>query len=124
MTLPTLIAPNSDRQSGAIWSVAPYLCHPEVRCAETGGSLQIWCHPRLFKDFAEGLAEVRENLKRMGLWEQTLVMTYSEFGGRAAENGSEGTDHGTANTHFVMGGRSKVRYTVTIQGWISLKTVT
>ena len=43
----------------------------------------------------------------MGLWEQTLVMTYAEFGRRAAENGSQGTDHGTANTHFVMGGSVK-----------------
>jgi uncharacterized protein (DUF1501 family) len=34
-------------------------------------------------------------------------MTYSEFGRRAAENGAEGTDHGTASTHFMMGGRVK-----------------
>ena len=34
-------------------------------------------------------------------------MSYSEFGRRPAENGSSGTDHGTANTHFVTGGLVK-----------------
>jgi uncharacterized protein (DUF1501 family) len=33
---------------------------------------------------------------------QVLVMTTSEFGRRPAENGS-GTDHGTANAHFLIG---------------------
>ncbi len=31
-------------------------------------------------------------------------MTYSEFGRRAAQNGSGGTDHGKAAPHFVLGG--------------------
>ena len=34
-------------------------------------------------------------------------MTYSEFGRRARENQSRGTDHGAAAPHFVMGGRVK-----------------
>jgi uncharacterized protein (DUF1501 family) len=33
---------------------------------------------------------------------RVVVMTTSEFGRRPAENGS-GTDHGTANTHFLIG---------------------
>jgi uncharacterized protein (DUF1501 family) len=40
-----------------------------------------------------------------GLWDEVTVMTYSEFGRRVAENGSGGTDHGTAAPHFVLGGR-------------------
>ena len=31
-------------------------------------------------------------------------MTYSEFGRRANENGSRGTDHGMAAPHFLLGG--------------------
>ena len=31
-------------------------------------------------------------------------MTYSEFGRRATENRSRGTDHGTAAPHFLLGG--------------------
>ena len=34
-------------------------------------------------------------------------MTYSEFGRRANENGSRGTDHGMAAHHFVLGGNIK-----------------
>ena len=34
-------------------------------------------------------------------------MTYSEFGRRANENGSRGTDHGMAAPHFVLGGSIK-----------------
>jgi uncharacterized protein (DUF1501 family) len=36
-----------------------------------------------------------------------LVMSYSEFGRRPAENASGGTDHGTAAPHLVLGGRVK-----------------
>ena len=35
----------------------------------------------------------------------TLVLTYAEFGRRPRENLSGGTDHGTANVHFALGGR-------------------
>lgn len=34
-------------------------------------------------------------------------MTYAEFGRRVQENGSNGTDHGMANAHFILGGRVK-----------------
>ena len=34
-------------------------------------------------------------------------MTYSEFGRRAKQNASGGTDHGTAAPQFVMGGKVK-----------------
>jgi uncharacterized protein (DUF1501 family) len=34
-------------------------------------------------------------------------MTFSEFGRRVAENKSAGTDHGTANVMFLMGGATK-----------------
>ncbi len=34
-----------------------------------------------------------------------MILTYSEFGRRPRENLSGGTDHGTANVHFALGGR-------------------
>lgn len=40
----------------------------------------------------------------LGRWNDTLVVTYSEFGRRAAKNGSRGTDHGTAAPLFLLGG--------------------
>ena len=42
-----------------------------------------------------------------GRWDDVLVLTYSEFGRRARQNASGGTDHGTAAPHFVMGGKVK-----------------
>ncbi len=62
---------------------------------------------RLLGQLAEGVAAMRLSLMRLGLWDQTLLMTYSEFGRRAKENGSGGTDHGTAAAHFMWGGRVK-----------------
>lgn len=61
-------------------------------------------HANLLKQLAEGLAALREALQEVGAWDRTLVMTYSEFGRRARQNQSNGTDHGTAASHFVMGG--------------------
>ena len=64
-------------------------------------------HPRLLAELANGLSAFRKNLIKMGRWRDVLVVTYSEFGRRVAENGAEGTDHGTASVQFVMGGRVK-----------------
>ena len=65
---------------------------------------QIWRHPNLLRDLGRGLAGLRQSLIRSGHWDNTLIMTYSEFGRRALENESEGTDHGTASTLFLAGG--------------------
>ncbi|WP_126228056.1 DUF1501 domain-containing protein [Burkholderia ambifaria] len=62
-------------------------------------------HAALLKQFAEGMGAMRDALIELGRWNQTLVMTYAEFGRRVRENQSNGTDHGTAAPHFVMGGR-------------------
>lgn len=64
-------------------------------------------HERLLRELAAGLAALRENLVAAGRWGDVLVMTYSEFGRRAAENGSGGTDHGTAAPHLLLGGAVK-----------------
>ena len=65
---------------------------------------QTWRHRRLLQDLSKGLSGLRRALKQSGHWENTLIMTYSEFGRRAVENESGGTDHGTAAPHFMMGG--------------------
>lgn len=62
---------------------------------------------RLLKDLAEGIVALKGALGEVGRWQSTLVMTYAEFGRRPRENQSGGTDHGTASTHFVTGGRVK-----------------
>jgi len=68
---------------------------------------QAFVQQRLLKELAEGLASFQTALQEINRWDNTLIMTYAEFGRRAQENGSKGTDHGTANAHFVLGGRVK-----------------
>lgn len=53
-------------------------------------------------DFSQGLAAFWTDLGDLG--EETVVVTMSEFGRTARENGNRGTDHGHANVMFVLGG--------------------
>jgi len=59
----------------------------------------------LLRDLGQGLAAFHRDLgDRM---ENVVVVTMSEFGRTAHENGNRGTDHGHANCMFVMGGPVK-----------------
>ncbi|HKT79625.1 MAG TPA: DUF1501 domain-containing protein [Vicinamibacterales bacterium] len=53
----------------------------------------------------DGLASFYNDLRNQGLLDDTLVLTFSEFGRRIDENGSAGTDHGAASVMMAMGGR-------------------
>ena len=64
-------------------------------------------HANLLRQLSEGLAALRSALIELGRWHSTVIATYSEFGRRPRENQSGGTDHGTAATHFVLGGAVK-----------------
>jgi uncharacterized protein (DUF1501 family) len=46
-----------------------------------------------------------QDLTNQGLLGDTLVLSFSEFGRRISENGSNGTDHGAASVMLAMGGR-------------------
>jgi uncharacterized protein (DUF1501 family) len=56
---------------------------------------------RLLGELAGGVVALDE----LGRWNNTLLLTYAEFGRRPKENLSMGTDHGTASVHFAAGGR-------------------
>lgn len=64
-------------------------------------------HDDLLAQIADSLAALRSALIEKNLWNRVLVMSYSEFGRRVEENGSHGTDHGTASPHFLLGGAVK-----------------
>jgi len=53
-------------------------------------------------DFSQSLSAFWTDLGDLG--EDTVVVTMSEFGRTARENGNRGTDHGHANVMFVLGG--------------------
>ncbi len=56
-------------------------------------------------EFSQSLAAFWTDLGDLG--EDTVVVTMSEFGRTARENGNRGTDHGHANVMFVLGGPVK-----------------
>ena len=62
-------------------------------------------HRGLLKQLATGANTLRKELSKTDNWNNTTVISYSEFGRRAAQNQSNGTDHGTAAAHFVFGGK-------------------
>ncbi|SEI45160.1 DUF1501 domain-containing protein [Paraburkholderia diazotrophica] len=62
-------------------------------------------HAALLEQLAQGCATLHAELALRGSWNDTLIITYSEFGRSARENMARGTEHGGAAAHFVMGGR-------------------
>jgi uncharacterized protein (DUF1501 family) len=59
--------------------------------------------PNLLREFGQALAAFWQDLgDRM---DDVALVTMSEFGRTAHENGNRGTDHGHANVMFVLGGR-------------------
>jgi uncharacterized protein (DUF1501 family) len=62
---------------------------------------------KLFSDLNEALKSFTDDLKSTHCFEDTLIMSFSEFGRRVGENGSGGTDHGTANNMFLISGGLK-----------------
>jgi uncharacterized protein (DUF1501 family) len=58
--------------------------------------------PNLMKDLAEGLAAFHADM--FEYMSNLTIVTMSEFGRRASENGSLGTDHGHGSMMMVLGG--------------------
>ncbi|MBI4604232.1 MAG: DUF1800 family protein [Planctomycetes bacterium] len=61
----------------------------------------------LLRQLSKSLAAFLDDLKRDGLLDRVLVMTFSEFGRTVQENGRRGTDHGAAAPLFLAGGKVK-----------------
>jgi len=64
-------------------------------------------HDRLLEELSTGVEAFYRDLEAQGNADRVLVMAFSEFGRRVAENGSAGTDHGAAAPVFVFGKRIK-----------------
>ena len=60
-------------------------------------------HDNLLAQFAAGVSVFYKDLEAQGNADRVMVLAFSEFGRRVAENGSGGTDHGTAAPMFVFG---------------------
>jgi uncharacterized protein (DUF1501 family) len=60
-------------------------------------------HSRLLMYTADAVRGFIEDVSRLGRGDQVAVMIFTEFGRRVEENGSLGTDHGTATPMFLIG---------------------
>ncbi len=67
------------------------------------GNNRVGTHATLLDDVSQGLKAFHDDMKEMDRDQDVLIMTFSEFGRRVSENGSLGSDHGTANQMFVIG---------------------
>ena len=79
---------------------------PAVMKITLGGfdthSNQLKKHANLLKILDESISSLYEALHAVGIAQDVVIASYSEFGRRVKENGSKGTDHGTAAPHFVL----------------------
>jgi len=64
-------------------------------------------HAKLLKQLDEAVGAFYKDLEAQGLQDRVVTMAFSEFGRRVKENGSGGTDHGTAAPVLVLGGKVK-----------------
>lgn len=62
---------------------------------------------RLFTEMNDALKSFVKDLKDCNRFQDVLITSFSEFGRRVAQNASGGTDHGTANNMFLIGGGLK-----------------
>ncbi len=67
---------------------------------EGGGRGQL---ANLLRDFGQSIAALTTDLGKQ--MDDVVILTMSEFGRTAKENGSRGTDHGHANAMFVIGNK-------------------
>lgn len=66
-------------------------------------SNQLNAHANLLKTLSDAVEAFTSDLQNQGLSKNVVGLTMSEFGRRTRENGSLGTDHGTAAVQFVFG---------------------
>lgn len=60
-------------------------------------------HANLLGDLSTSVASFQNDLQSMGLDNKVLTVIFSEFGRKIIQNGSQGTDHGTLSSMFLVG---------------------
>lgn len=61
----------------------------------------------LLKQFSDSLCAFQKDLEHHGVDQDVMLIAFTEFGRRVAENNGRGTDHGTAEPVFIMGSKVK-----------------
>jgi len=66
-------------------------------------------HSRLLMYTADAVRAFLDDVTRLGRGNDVAVVMFTEFGRRVEENGSLGTDHGTATPMFLFGARDRIK---------------
>jgi uncharacterized protein (DUF1501 family) len=66
-------------------------------------------HARLLMYTADAVRAFLDDVTRLGRGNDVAVMMFTEFGRRVEENGSLGTDHGTAGPMFLFGKHDRIK---------------
>jgi len=66
-------------------------------------------HSRLLMYTADAVRAFLDDVARLGRGNDVAVVMFTEFGRRVEENGSLGTDHGTATPMFLFGARDRIK---------------
>lgn len=64
-------------------------------------------HAYLMEELNAAISAFVTEMKAQGNWDRVLLFTFSEFGRKVHQNGSQGTDHGAGSNLFVTGGGVK-----------------
>ena len=82
-------------------------CPPHMIIATVGGfdthTDQLQRHGQVLRELGDGLVAFQRHIEACGAAERVILMAWSEFGRRPAENANGGTDHGSAGTVFLLG---------------------
>jgi uncharacterized protein (DUF1501 family) len=70
-----------------------------------GQGAAVGAHANLLQQVSDGVSAFYRDVAGHGHKDRCAVMTFSEFGRRAHENGSKGTDHGSGAPMFLIGGK-------------------
>ena len=76
----------------------------DTHANQTSGNTGFGTHADLLGEFDGAMNAFLSDLRDSGDLDKVLVLTFSEFGRRVAENGSNGTDHGGASCLMAFGG--------------------
>ena len=69
----------------------------------TVGATTEGTHANLLGDLSDSIGAFQQDLTAMGLADNVLTVVFSEFGRKIIQNGSQGNDHGTLSSMFLIG---------------------
>jgi len=74
----------------------------------TPDPVNLGAHPRLLNEADASIDAFLKDMEASGNLDRVVLLSFSEFGRRPQENGSLGTDHGTASCVFAFGGQGVI----------------